>query len=299
MRDATTSLDTLPVDAIDSMKGLIRVLSAPSKFRMCIELTCGDKSADAKLEDRAPECINGTCKSCGFAKLWSGGLRPFVAESSGKKLRLDAPDVFSERLRWSNYAYRMKEKKKSKSKQRSRTSKRTLRRKAESTDSCADEDVEWKKEKARKELYLLARSGTIFDFLDELEPHLMKHIPHRSTLSRQKQASIVFERERRPGYASLDIDFAENLDIEEAKQVQSEHWSTNQCTLFMMVLRFLDVNEWDKEQGLLAVSANVTVRGEKAGESRSPGSFWAKVISGPHRKGDAAETYVVEVAPLI
>ena len=94
---------------MEYVKKLITVLSAPSKFRMCIELTCGDKGPEAKLQDRAPECIAGTCKSCGFAKLWSGGLRPFVAVSSGKKLSKEAPDVFSEQLRWLNYAYRTKE----------------------------------------------------------------------------------------------------------------------------------------------------------------------------------------------
>ena len=181
---------------------------------------------------------------------------------------------------------------------RGRTKKRPVRSKVGSSNCSADEDVEWKKAKARKELYLQSRTGTVFDFLDELEPHLTKHIPHRSTLSRQKEASVVFERERRPGCASLDIDFAENLDIEEAKQVQSEHWSTNQCTLFMMVLQFLDVDEWNKEEGTLGVSAQVTVRGELAGKSRAPGSFWAKVTTTPHRNGAGEEIYTVEVIIL-
>ena len=78
----------------------------------------------------------------------------------------------------------------------------------------ADEDEAWEESKKSKELYVQTRSGTLFDFLDEFEPTLIKHVVHRSTLSRQKAGSLAF-----------DIDYAENFDIEEARQVQSEHWS--------------------------------------------------------------------------
>jgi len=187
-----------------------------------------------------------------------------------------------------NYAYRTKEKKR-----KSKKNKRGRR----ATTSYSDEDLLWANEKARKELFLQSRSGTLFAFLDELEPHLGKYMLHRSTLSRQKEASVVFDRERRPGIVSLDIDFAENLDIEEAMKVQSEHWSSNQCTLFMMIAQFLDVNEWNKKEGLLDISAHVTVKGEEAGSARAVGSFWGKVTSGPHRApGAIVDTYFVEDA---
>ena len=96
---------------------------------------------------------------------------------------------------------------------------------------------------------------------------------------------------------SLDIDYAENLDIEEANKVQSEHWSTDQCTLFMMVLQFLDVHEWNKDEGPLSIGDHVTVKGEKAGEARFPGSFWAKITSTPC--GTSVDTYTVEVRLLM
>ena len=67
---------------------------------------------------------------------------------------------------------------------------------------------------------------------------------------------------------SSDIDYAENFDIKEANQVQSEHWGTSQCTLFMQVWQWLDVFEWNLASGELAVGANVTVHGEMAGEAR-------------------------------
>ena len=46
-------------------------------------------------------------------------------------------------------------------------------------------------------------------------------------ISRQKAGSLGFERDRRPGALSLDIDFAENGNLEEAQKAQSEHWSTD------------------------------------------------------------------------
>ena len=142
-----------------------------------------------------------------------------------------------------------------------------------------------------------ARSGPLFDFLDELEVSLRKFLPHRSTLARQKAASLAFERDRRPGTMSADIDYAENLDIKETREAQSEHWSTNQCTLFLGVWQWLDVGSWNLTVGGLAEGAEVTAGGEVAGAPRRPGSFWAKVISPPSRAMGAAEdSYEVEDA---
>ena len=131
-----------------------------------------------------------------------------------------------------------------------------------------DEDDDWEESSKSKELYVKKVSGSLIDFLDVFAPFLCKHGGHRSTLSRQKAGSLAFERERRPGVLSSDIDNAENFDIEEANQVQSEHWGTSQCTLFMQVWQWLDVCEWNLAAGELAVGANVTVHGEMAGEAR-------------------------------
>ena len=161
----------------------------------------------------------------------------------------------------------------------------------------ADEDEAWEESKKSKELYVQTRSGTLFDFLDEFEPTLIKHVVHRSTLSRQKAGSLAFDRDRRPGDLTADIDYAENFDIEEARQVQSEHWSTNQCTLLMQVWQWLDVPEWNLEVGELVKGAEVTVGGEKAGQNRAPGAFWAKIVSKRERDaGDTEDIYIVEDA---
>ena len=64
----------------------------------------------------------------------------------------------------------------------------------------------------------------------------------------------------------------------------------------MMIAQFIDVNEWNKKEGLLDISAHVTVKGEEAGSARAVGSFWGKVTSGPHRApGAIVDTYFVEV----
>jgi hypothetical protein len=92
-----------------------------------------------------------------------------------------------------------------------------------------------------------------------------------------------------------DIDYAENFDNKEARQVQSEHWSTSQTTLFIGVWQWGDVGVWNLEVGELEEGAEVTVRGEKAGEARAEGSYWARVISkNPRGDGDGEDCYVVE-----
>lgn len=78
------------------------------------------------------------------------------------------------------------------------------------------------------------RSGTLIDFLDELDPTLIKHVVHRSMLSRQKAGSL---------------------------------------SIFMQVWQLLDVSE-NLEAGELVKGALVTVGGEKAGQKRAPGAFW-------------------------
>ena len=96
-----------------------------------------------------------------------------------------------------------------------------------------------------------------------------KHVAQRSELSRQKAGSLGFGRVRRPEALSLDLDFAENGALEEARKVQSEErWSTDSHTLFIGVL---EVGSWNSMVGPLDVGAEVTVDGEAAGEARTAG----------------------------
>jgi hypothetical protein len=264
---------------------------------MCLECTCGGKGIGAKLEDRRAACINSTCGTCGFGKHWSRGLRRLfvtrVQQAGGRGLasevvREDIPDILRTTLHWSNYAYRLKENVGQKSGGRAGGQQRAAA-------GGADEEEEWEEAKKSKELFVQARSGTLLEFLDEFEASLAKHLVHRSTLSRQKAASLACERDRRPGVLFGDIDYAENFDNKEARQVQSEHWGTSQTTLFIGVWQWGDVGAWNLEVGDLKVGAEVTARGEKAGEARAEGSYWARVISkNPRGDGDCEDSYVVE-----
>jgi len=89
-----------------------------------------------------------------------------------------------------------------------------------------NEDEKWVAEKERKGLYIDPRSGIIVDLLGEFEACFAKHVVHRSILARQTAAARTSERELRPGILTLDMDFAENGEIGEARKLQSEHWLT-------------------------------------------------------------------------
>ena len=59
--------------------------------------------------------------------------------------------------------------------------------------------------------------------------------------------------------------------------------------------QWLDVGAWNLEVGELEVGAEVTVRGEKAGDARAEGSFWARVVSKVLRAAeDVEDSYIVE-----
>ena len=93
----------------------------------------------------------------------------------------------------------------------------------------------------------------------------------------------------RPGTLTGDVDFAENMKIEEARLVQSEHWHDESCTLFVGIWQWLDVGEWNSETGELEVGDEVTVHGEKAGEARVVESYCARVISTSLAKSEDME----------
>ena len=70
-----------------------------------------------------------------------------------------------------------------------------------------------------------------------------------------------------------NIDFAENFDIGEARQAQSEqHWSKKSvCPLYASV----EVFEWNPDAGELVKWVEVTVGGERADEERPLDAIWA------------------------
>ena len=65
----------------------------------------------------------------------------------------------------------------------------------------------------------------------------------------------------------------------------------------MQVWQWLDIPEWNLEVGELVKGAEVTVGGEKAGQNRAPGAFWAKIVSKRERdEGTTDDINIVENA---
>jgi hypothetical protein len=289
---AVEELVVLDATAVAHLKGMIRILSARTKSQMCFEATCGEKGLGARLEDRAAACVNGSCPNCGFAKYWARvrALIVDVGDEGEEYVKETVPTEFYQTVHYEKYAYRLNVV--------APTQRGTHGEpRAAAAAARAGDDGDWEESAKSKELYVQAVSGTLIDFFDNFAPFMSKYVVHRSTLSRQKAASQAFEQERLPGVLSVDMDYAENLDIEEALKAQSEHWSTNQCTLFMQVVQWLDVRAWGQHVGGLAEGAEVTVVEETTGEARAPGSYWAKVVSKPLRAAGAVEdSYVVENA---
>ena len=63
------------------------------------------------------------------------------------------------------------------------------------------------------------------DFLDSFELVATGLVEHRGVHARQTAAAKQFDRNWRPGCIKRDVDYGENYTIEEAKLIQSEHWS--------------------------------------------------------------------------
>jgi hypothetical protein len=126
--------------------------------------------------------------------------------------------------------------------------------------------------------------GTIIDYLDHFEKMISSHILHRNLVSSEHRSKKEYERNLRPWTIQHDIDFSENGSIENFDKVQSEHWQTKQYTLFILVICFFMVDEWNKEDGVLRVEDKVTVDGEiyvigNQWLTLNMNSYWAVVES--------------------
>ena len=104
-----------------------------------------------------------------------------------------------------------------------------------------------------------------------------KNIHHRVLLTNEYRAKQQLAQIRRPGMFSRDIDFSENGSLKNARELQSEHWTSVQYSLMVSVLSWIDAKEWDMEEGKLDPGTEVTVNGEISFEQFNIDSFWGKV----------------------
>ena len=114
---------------------------------------------------------------------------------------------------------------------------------------------------------------SIIDFLDEFEPVCNKYMYHRYILERTRESNLQFERSARPGMLKLDVDWAENYTMLNAREIQSEYWLMHQASIFVCIGKMLLASAWQAKSGELKPGAEVTVEPEGA----EP--YWAKVVS--------------------
>ena len=114
---------------------------------------------------------------------------------------------------------------------------------------------------------------SLVSLLDDFEVCFSKNAERRLILARLTAAAREFAREQRPGTMCLDMGFAENGGIEEARKLQSKHWLTRGYTLFIAVVSWVRVPEWNKTTGPLDEGAHVLVGGERACGTEEAGAY--------------------------
>ena len=187
----------------------------------------------------------GTCHQCGFTQIWSKGLRQQVVTDSGE-LHEDQHPVWLNEVKWQRYHTRTGD-----------DGKRTLY-----------ED----------------RHGTVIDFLDELEHVYDKFTYHRYILQQTRASNAEFEHNTTPGMLKLDVAFAENLTLPNARAIQSQYWCLQQVTLFICISKMLLMSAWSATTGSLNAGAQVTV---ELGGVQGGRTVWATVISGDGESEDS------------
>ena len=131
---------------------------------------------------------------------------------------------------------------------------------------------------------------SIIEFLDEFEPVCNKYVYHRYILERTRESNLQFERAARPGMLKLDVDWAENYTMLNAREIQSEYWLMHQASLFVCIGKMLLQSAWDAKSGQLQEGSEVTVEDE--GED----PFWAEVVSCLEAASELSECIVRDAA---
>ena len=122
-------------------------------------------------------------------------------------------------------------------------------------------------------LLILLFGRSIIEFLDELEPVYNKYVYHRYILERTRESNLQFERCARPGMLKLDVDWAENYTMLNAREIQSEYWLNHQASIFVCIGKMLLAFAWNARSGELKEGAEVTV------ELDGVEPFWAQVTN--------------------
>ena len=240
---------------LEKLRSLHTVLSADSKYDMCLELLRHDeKKEKITLHDKF--CIDSKCGSCGLKRLWDHGVKSYVMQVDGKTVSDDAHSAWTTELTWGGLEYVPK---------------------ARVIDD-GGADAAYGEAKSSTELTVVMKKGSLPEFLDNLTGVTQDHLKHRFILEAQSDASSEHSRNRRPCCLDRNVDFAENLTVPDARQVQSMYWSQTQVTLHISICDWLLPSEWNLTEGELSIGDEVTVDGEMAGEEINLSSFWGVVM---------------------
>ena len=102
----------------------------------------------------------------------------------------------------------------------------------------------------------------MIDYFDHMEKQIQLHLIHRNIVSSEHRSKKDYEINSRPWSVQNDMDFSENGAIEIFDKAQSEHWQTQQYTLFMSICTCLMSDKLNKVSGKLDKYDEVTVYGK-------------------------------------
>ena len=272
--------DPETVKAAAQLRLIKKIISSPSKYDAMVACM-GACLPTGKLEDAKYECLYGNCEECGFARLWSCGLRELLLDENGA-LREGAPlnsaDWKIAKIHWRYFTHSIAPTEANHALE--------VARQAASARAAAREGVNANNDEYRPSeskakptciLVLATKKGDLVDYLDEFDAKSHKHLVHRNKVSNEFRAKTNYDQNLRPFIVTKDQDFAENGNVQDRKQVQSQYWVTIMYTLFISIMSWLSAAAWNKTEGELAIEDEVTVYGEMAGDPINMDSFWATV----------------------
>ena len=199
------------------------------------------------FEDQKVDCLYSDCDHCGFKACWSKSLRKKLVDENNR-LRPGENPVWLKTIYWSRYK----------------------------TTKGFGSVVVATGSRNSKELMEQQMSGTIIEFLDDMERAWRKYPYHRYTLERTRASNRQFERNCRAGTLKMDVDHIENYTVEDARAVQSEYWLQIQVSIFMNVSKLLLNSVWFEFKGQLLAGPEVTVQCTPA-QGYDRYGFWAEV----------------------
>jgi hypothetical protein len=232
------------------------VMETKTKYDACV--ACLPHLNGGLLEDANIRCVNGTCPSCGFDKIWSKGLRCCIMSREWNPVKSEwveklnphsvlATDSWTDEVQWRGYE--------SKDKPSVGAYLQELNRQAATAARAPDADGNnyspASKSKSARNLSLETYHGTIVDYLDHMKKQIQFHIAHRNLVSSEHRSKTDYERNSRLWSVARDQDLSENGTIENFEKAQSEHWQKQQYTLFISIVSFLVNDEWNCIEGRL------------------------------------------------